>query len=202
MHDNDVSTTTDGTGNLSDMTSTQVNALRINTGANVDKYTSDELAVPTVEKAIQIANCFGMNICFRIGNLPTAYDTQENIAIWDSFIDLIKSYDFKHGIFSGNVQQIQCLRNIVGENWEGSYFGTGTESADAIIGLLSGMTNVSVILQYASLTADGVKKLHKNGIKVYAYSTAPTNAELLNASDMGVDIFQNAYAYKLNMPNT
>lgn len=202
MHDDDVSSTTDGTGNISEMTSTQVNALHIDTGANVDKYSQSELIVPTAEKAIQIANRYGMNICFRISDMPTTYESVSDKAIWDSFIELIRSYAFEHGAFSGSVEQIQCLRGIVGENWEGSYFGTGTESADTLIGLLAGMTNMSVIIQYSSLTAEGVKKLHKNGIKVYAYSTTPSNAELLNASDMGVDIFQNAYAYKLNMPTT
>ncbi len=54
MHDETVDRTTNGTGKISDMTYDQFRALRIDTGANVDKLTDDEKIPPNLEEFLLI----------------------------------------------------------------------------------------------------------------------------------------------------
>lgn len=54
MHDETVDRTTNGTGKISDMTYDQFRALRIDTGANIDKLTDDEKIPPNLEEFLLI----------------------------------------------------------------------------------------------------------------------------------------------------
>lgn len=58
MHDRDVSTTTDGTGNIDQLTWSQVQALTINQGVNVDIYSN--LKVPTLAQYLEICDAENM----------------------------------------------------------------------------------------------------------------------------------------------
>ncbi|WP_054722808.1 glycerophosphodiester phosphodiesterase family protein [Lacticaseibacillus nasuensis] len=55
MHDATVDRTTNGNGNIADMTFAQIQALKIDTGTNVSYLSADDLKVPTVEDYLAFA---------------------------------------------------------------------------------------------------------------------------------------------------
>lgn len=200
MHDADVSTTTNGVGIIEEMTDAEINALVINQGANVSHYTEDELRVPTLEQALTICNKYDMKICFRIDSFPS-YDTDANKMVWDNFINLIKEYGRENEIFSGSSSQLKILRTLVDNSWEANLYKNNSANADELISTLNTNNlheNVSVIIARELLTLEEVKKLHRNGIKVYAWDEKSVgNTDAKNLALWGVDILQNPSTNKV-----
>ncbi|MFD1900070.1 glycerophosphodiester phosphodiesterase family protein [Enterococcus termitis] len=54
MHDQTVDRMTNGKGKVSDLTLAQINALRIDQGANKESYSSEQLVIPTLEDFLGI----------------------------------------------------------------------------------------------------------------------------------------------------
>ena len=60
MHDSDISRTTNGIGEVKNLTFEQIRQYRIDVGSNIEQYSSDELIVPTFEEYVKICKQYGM----------------------------------------------------------------------------------------------------------------------------------------------
>ena len=200
MHDADVSITTNGTGNIQDLTDNEINNLLCNKIASYDysQFTDADLRVPTLEKVIQICLRYGMRMCFRIEPFPNSITTELHQTIWDNFEGLIKEYGIDNGIccYSGyNVAEMRMCRQLFGETAEMCIY-IGSVTAQEVIdwfGAAQLTGNRSVLLPISNVNLETVKTLHRNGIKVYAFtnSTTPEKETVRQAAYWGVDIFQN-----------
>lgn len=202
MHDADVSITTNGTGNIQDLTDEYINSLLCNkiTGYDYSQFSDDDLRVPTLEKAIQICLRYGMKMCFRIEPFPNEIETELHQTIWDNFETLVKAYSISADwcCYSGYnaLEMIRCI-TLFGEDAELCPY-IGSVSAQDVVDWFNAITSVtvkrkSVLLDASNLTLADVKLLHTNGIKVYAFtnSTSPTQAQMEQLATWGVDILQN-----------
>lgn len=202
MHDADVSITTNGTGNIQDLTDEYISGLLCNKSTLYDysKFTDDDLRVPTLEKVIQICLRYGMKMCFRIEPFPNQIETELHQTIWDNFERLVKEYGISADwcCYSGyNVaEMVRCI-TLFGEDAELCPF-LGTVSAQNVVDWFNAITSVtvkrkSVLLSTSNLTLADIKLLHSNGIKVYAFtnSTTPTQEQMEQLAYWGVDILQN-----------
>lgn len=200
MHDEDVSITTNGTGNMSELTDEYINSLLCNkiSGYDYSQFSDDDLRVPTLEKAIQICLRYGMKMCFRIEPLPNSMESERQIAIWTNFQTLIKAYGIADdwACYSGyNPNEMKLCRALLGENVELCPY-IGAVSAQGVVDWFTTANingNRSILLSANSLTLNDIKLLHTNGIKVYAFtnSSAPTQELMENLASWGADILQN-----------
>lgn len=202
MHDADVSITTNGTGNIQDLTDEYINSLLCNkiTGYDYSQFTDDDLRVPTLEKAIQICLRYGMKMCFRIEPFPNQIETELHQTIWDNFERLVKEYGISADwcCYSGYnyAEMIRCI-TLFGEDAELCPY-LGAVSAQDVVDWFNNITSVtvknkSILLNASNITLADVKLLHANGIKVYAFtnSTTPTQELMEQFATWGVDILQN-----------
>lgn len=198
MHDATVDGTTDGTGAIKEMTDAEIAALALDTGNNVNKYTREELKVPTVEEVIKICNKYGVNICFRLASL---YTNTSGIAHFRSLIDLVKKNGQENAIFSGNVKQMEMLKTFT-DNWHGQVY-VDTASEQDVIDMIdtyvaNGWTNMSILATYAATTKNAVEYCHSKGYK-YCVSDIPTDEDsdiiVSHLQSLGVDICQSGHIY-------
>lgn len=207
MHDEDVSITTNGTGNLSELSDEYIESLLCNkiSGYDYSQFTNSELRVPTLEKVIQICVKYGMKMCFRIEPFPSDMSTDDNTLIWNNFANLIKEYNITDGIYSGyNSAEMKLCRTLIGENENLCPFRGNTTSGQDYIDFFetAGITGKrSVLLYYENATFADIKLLHKNGIEVYVFynGTRPTMAEVDQWASWGVEILQNPSIPKLTI---
>ena len=202
MHDEDVSITTNGTGNLSELSDDYINGLLCNkiTSYDYSQFTDDDLRVPTLEKAIQICLRYGMKMCFRIEPFPNQIETEFHQLIWDNFETLVKAYGITsdYCCYSGyNMLEMQRCRTLFGSDAEiCPYLGSSVSTAQDVVDWFTSANidgNRSILLLANGITLSDVKLLHTNGIKVYAYtgSTTPTKELMEQLANWGTDILQN-----------
>lgn len=202
MHDADVSITTNGIGNIQDLTDDYINGLLCNklSGYDYSQFSDADLRVPTLEKVIQICIRYGMKMCFRIEPFPNQIETERHQIIWDNFERVVKEYDISNDwcCYSGynTLEMIRC-RTLFGEDAEiCPYLGSSISSAQDVVDWFENISmtgNRSILLSASALTLADVKLLHTNGIKVYAFtgSSTPTQEMMEQLATWGVDILQN-----------
>ena len=202
MHDADVSITTNGTGNIQDLTDEYIDSLLCNklSGYDYSQFTDADLRVPTLEKAIQICLRYGMKMCFRIEPFPNQIETELQQTIWDNFETLVKAYGIQNDwcCFSGyNTAEMARCVTLFGEDVDICPY-LGAVTAQDVVDWFNSFTttvmrNKSVLLLASNITLADVKLLHTNGIKVYAFtnSTSPTQEQMEQLATWGVDILQN-----------
>lgn len=205
MHDEDVSITTNGTGNLSELTDEYIESLLCNKIQTYDytQFTNDDLRVPTLEKVIQICLRYGMKMCFRIEPFPNNMNTEQNAEIWNNFVNLIKAYGISSEWASysayNSLSMILCL-DLLGDVEVCPFLGNSMTAQDYVdwfndSGRQSYFVNAkkAVLMPANSVTLEGVKLLHTNGIRVYAFTngTVPTQEQMEQLATWGVDILQN-----------
>lgn len=90
MHDETVDRTTNGTGNVKNMTLAQIKALNIDAGNHVAKYSGDDLKVPTMEEYLIILRDTGVVPVIEIKD--AAYTS----ANYDSFVKLLQRFGLEN----------------------------------------------------------------------------------------------------------
>ena len=139
-----------------------------------------------------------MRVCIRLGSLPVKYETADEKQSWDSLLELVDKYMLNNAIFSGRYKHIKVLKAI-SNNYHGQVLSEETETyqttKDVIDSFIdSEFTNCSVLAKYEATNQELVKYAHINGYRYVCYSEATPTVEMLeNASNWGVDIYQNAY---------
>ena len=210
MHNNTVDETTDGTGTMSELTDAYINSLHIdyapsNAGYDIDDFNQNELYVPTLDEIVSICVRYGMKMCFRLGTMPATLDS-DTLGLWDKFEAIIKKYNIPMSdcCFSGIPQQVKICVDKFGADTEFSCYISPTATAQDYVNWFNdplkqtGAVKKSAIINTNVLDAAGVELLHKNGIKVYAYTNAyviPTNELVKTLANWGVELYQNSSVY-------
>lgn len=205
IHDNTVDRTTDGTGELSEMSDAEINALNINQtgpGYDLSDFDSSELKIPTFEQVLQQCVRYDMKMVIRLHEFPNTYQTEEAKAVWDDFVDLLNSYGVKAedvSCYLDTGTKATICRTLIGDDVEISTFQGQDATAQDLIDFFTEHSitgNRAAIINKNQVDLAAVKLLHSNGIRVYVYgTTSATDAS--NFATMGVDIFQNGKLYKL-----
>ncbi len=183
MHDETVDRTTNGTGNISDMTYDQFRALRIDTGANVDKLTDDEKIPPNLEEFLLI--CKKNNRIPVVEIKATGGYTKEQLQLIKTISDRIGMTE-KTIFISFNYDMLVLMREIFPFN-ELQWVYQGTINTDVItklktLGLPCGL---DINENNASLTKDNVNLLHANRLKIGAWTVRYNSFEKMK--DLGID---------------
>ena len=183
MHDETVDRTTNGTGNISDMTYDQFRALRIDTGANVDKLTDDEKIPPNLEEFLLI--CKKNNRIPVVEIKATGGYTKEQLQLIKTISDGIGMTE-KTIFISFNYDMLVLMREIFPFN-ELQWVYQGTINTDVItklktLGLPCGL---DINENNASLTKDNVNLLHANRLKIGAWTVEYNSFEKMK--DLGID---------------
>jgi glycerophosphoryl diester phosphodiesterase len=104
MHDKTVDRTTNGTGNVADLTIGEVKSLKIDFGNNIEMYPN--LTVPTLEEYFLVCKKWDMIPIVEIKNYI-------GIIAYDSFIELVKKHGLENKIIvlSFDLPVLQEIRN-------------------------------------------------------------------------------------------
>ena len=183
MHDETVDRTTNGTGKISDMTYDQFRALRIDTGANIDKLTDDEKIPPNLEEFLLI--CKKNNRIPVVEIKATGGYTKEQLQLIKTISDGIGMTE-KTIFISFNYDMLVLMREIFPFN-ELQWVYQGTINTDVItklktLGLPCGL---DINENNASLTKDNVNLLHANRLKIGAWTVHYNSFEKMK--DLGID---------------
>ncbi len=183
MHDETVDRITNGTGKISDMTYDQFRALRIDTGANVDKLTDDEKIPPNLEEFLLI--CKKNNRIPVVEIKATGGYTKEQLQLIKTISDGIGMTE-KTIFISFNYDMLVLMREIFPFN-ELQWVYQGTINTDVItklktLGLPCGL---DINENNASLTKDNVNLLHANRLKIGAWTVGYNSFEKMK--DLGID---------------
>jgi glycerophosphoryl diester phosphodiesterase len=186
MHDNDVSRTTNGTGNIYEKTYAEVQALTIDAGANIDQYPN--LKVPTLAEYLAVCRRYGSvaNIDIkRIASYEALITEIKNHGMIDS---CVFSTDGEYGI--KNVRQFTNAPIIL--------FGYEGTTAAELCAIAELYTDVWVSPSISNISGiSDVNAVHAKHIPVSAWATSNiTTAETLIS--YGVDCITSDSIAKLS----
>lgn len=192
LHDDDLSISTNGTGNLSESTDTYINSLYINQGVNVDQYTHQELHIPTLAEVLAIARTYGKQVSIRLGSLPNNIDTEENLNAWTSFMEIINKYSGKEYILSGdNFSQLAPIQNFMNAMCE--LFITDNSDIRNLITTAknNNIAHMMFFKPYEDITENEIIAAHENGYKIAVYHDTSNQTLINNDITAGYDVIQN-----------
>ena len=204
MHNASIDDTTDGTGNIAELTDEYLETVHIDVGPNIEQYSQAQLVIPTLEDAIHIARKYGMKIYFRITAM-TSNNYLTDKAGWDSFVAIIKKYRCENMIFGGNAftDVLPLVRDMNLDwciNWDVSNSQDAIPQIDAYI--KNGVQNATLFMPYTTVTKEIIQYARENGYKVMVYDPSTgtptvTESEALHLSSLGVDILSSVVHFDL-----
>ena len=170
MHDDTVDRTTNGTGNVSDMTLEQIKSLNIT--VNMDNYSTAEVTVPTLEEYL---------ICCKKYNLVPVIEIKSTINV-ANFIQIIREYGMENKVIviSFSNDMLINLRNLSDK------IKIQTLTFVSIEQCLQ--YNFDIDISYANswLTEENVKLAHNSGIEINVWTVDELGLRD-NLISMGVD---------------
>lgn len=172
MHDATVDRTTNGTGNVADMTLEQIKALTIDAGANISKY--PDLKVPTLREYL---------ICCKRYNMVPIIECK-TITNVEGFFNILQELNMVKQVIVISFQNstLQALREFSKDIRIQTLSPGNVEQGIR----LCKQYNFDVDLYYPDATEDVVKQYHNNGIKVNVW-TVNDDAIRLELESFGVD---------------
>lgn len=177
MHDTTVDRTTDGTGTITTMTSSQIDALTIDYGANIESHPN--LKVPTLESVFKLCRKYGKNVAMRINGITN----------YDAFCALCKKYRLENAIYMVTFSEAALLKNGIGDVTVMYVAPTSMTPTDVLawIDTLPTYNNQTINVYINGITESVVHYAHSKGLYVAAYFVDNlTTAQ--NLEVMGVDI--------------
>lgn len=176
MHDTTIDRTTDGTGNVNDLTLDQIKTLNIDAGSNIASY--PRLKVPTLEE--YLITCKNYNLVPYI-ELKGVYSSSN----YADFVALLRKYGFetKSIVISGSMTVLREIR-----------FNTPLTHLQYVTNAIYPTTisdtvdlgNSSITLEYTIATQSLIDELHGNGLKVGVWTL--NNYEIAKSMiELGVD---------------
>ena len=202
MHDDTIDRTTDGTGAIKDLTDDYLQTVHIDVGPNIEQYSQEELVIPTLEKAIQIARKYGMKLYFRVASI-TGNSYQADKSAWDSFIAIIRKYRCEGMLFGGNaLTDLLPLHRDLGLDWCINY---DVYSSEAVFQQITdyvnaGIKNATIFTTSDILTDAHITAAREHGFKVMVHLIVDntTKEQCLEWSNKGVDIIGGVVNYDLS----
>lgn len=190
IHDDTVDASTDGTGNVADLTTEYLDSLTVKSG--------EDTKLAHLEDVMATCKGYGTKIFFRLGNLPGSYSTSDEKDIWNKFVALVEKYDMQNdSIFSqgvaGSLNVIRALR----PTWAESLF-TSSSRNDPTTALSKAKQQVAankgVKFYYHGYSSGMSKELvdycHSNDVGVVAIADSGTVTEVRNMIKLGCDMYQ------------
>lgn len=179
FHDDTVDRMTDGTGNVADLTLTQIKALKIDAGANIGKYPN--LRVPTLNEYLEVCKREGL---VPVMELKSSNFTSANI---DKFIDTIKAYGFEEkciviSFYLANLQAVRSRSTKIVLQYL-------TDINDGRIADIKALGNAGFDCSFSNppLTKALVEQAHLNGLHVNSWGLT-TVTQIRNMISYGVDM--------------
>lgn len=167
MHDDTVDRTTDGTGNIYEMTLEEVRALTITGGNNIENYSG--LKVPTLEEFLSVCKIYG---CIPVIELKKSAIDYEKLAATVKNAGLIESCIFT----AWSTGMIDAIRNTGCPEAVGLINGYASSTDyDALVDEVTKLGNAGVALQIddgTKLTDEVIAKAHTNNIYVCVWETS------------------------------
>ena len=172
MHDDTVDRTTNGTGNVADMTLEQIKALTIDAGSNIAKY--PDLKVPTLREYL---------ICCKRYNLVPIIECK-TITNVEGFYNILQELNMVKQVIviSFTNATLQALREF-SKDIRIQTLSPGAVEAGIT---LCKQYNFDVDLHEVNVTEDVVKQYHNNGIKVNVW-TVNKDTRRQELESFGVD---------------
>jgi len=165
MHDATVDRTTNGTGNVKDLTLSQIKSYNIDVGVNIELYPS--LKVPTLEEYLTVCRKWGAIPLMQIDKLPNNLESPE----YNNFLQILKNYGYEESaiVVAIDVNRLNKMRSFskkVHLNYLISYLGT------AVINTAISIGNCSIAFNKDSgaLDQNAINYAHNNGIHVNAFT--------------------------------
>lgn len=178
MHDLTVDKMTNGTGNVSDMTLSQIQSLIIDNGFNIAMYPN--LKVPTFEDFLLVCKKYGCVPIIEIKAQTNPY-TSKNL---DDFISIVKKHGFEYNsvMITNNFTICTEVRNR-NNNIVIQPLALITQSN---LDFVKSLGNGGIDTDATKVTKDEVELAHSQGVLVNCFtpSTADDVQRLLN---MGID---------------
>ena len=195
IHDDDISLTTNGTGNLSELSDSYIATVHVNRGTNVGESTDEELRIPKLEDVLALCVSYGVYASIRLGSLPTDRSTAAHAASIDSFFEIINKFDAEKMIFSGSNGQIAIVKGISSRLPCQVYYDEATTSE--VNGFIEtcverNYSNMSFLADADYLTASKIQTLHSHGIVVAGYTDTSDPEDIDPYVKAGIDIIQTA----------
>ena len=190
MHDNTVDRTTNGTGNVSDMTLAQIKALNIDSGSNISVY--NDLKVPTLEEYL--------DVCYMQEIIPVI-ELKTNIPVEkiSDFYTIIKEKGFENActVISFSTTLLETLRNL-----------SSTINIQALLPMSEAnidycqQHNFDIDSDISTATEVLVKYAHNKNVKVNVYTlTSSSTMSPVHLTDINVDYITTDSIY-LSYSNT
>lgn len=180
LHNATVDAMTNGTGTLSQMTSTQINALTIDAGANIEQYPN--LKIPTIDQFLAVCKKYG---CIPILDLKKV----QNSNSIPPLVAKIKAWGLLDAsiILSTSTGTINLFRNKGFNNMIAYTTNAGT-NLETVLADASAIKNCAVDLGVpdANLTKDVVTAFHNANIPVFTWTT-DVMADAEAQVEIGVD---------------
>lgn len=192
IHDDTVDASTNGTGNVKDLSTEYIDSLKVN-------YGEDE-HIAHLEDVMAICKGYGTKIFFRLGNLPSSYSTSDEKDIWDKFIALVEKYDMQYdSIFSQGVAGSLNVLKSLRPTWAQSNF-TSSSNNNKETALQKAKQQADNAYNshikfyyhgYASgMTKELVDYCHSKGVGVIAIANDTTVDEVREMIKLGCDMYQ------------
>lgn len=174
MHDLTVDRTTNGSGNVADLTYAQIQALTIDLFA--DYYPNTK--VPTFEEYLVVCKKYGMVPVIELKEgIYSASD-------YDSLVAHIKKYNFEEKciVISGGLTYLQEIRT----RSKRIVLHLVTTISDASIAAMLSLKNAGLTVLYTEATKVLIEQAHSNGIQVSVW-TVNLHVDAKVAISNGVD---------------
>lgn len=186
MHDDTVDRTTNGTGNVSDLSLTQIKELYIDAPMFVNLY-NNTLRVPTLKEFL---------ICCRRNNITPVME-MKILVNYQNLINLIIDYGFENNciIVSGDIEHLKNLRKL-NKNIHLGLFASSYSST-----ILNNVTklgvNSGILFELSVLTENYLKRFRDLNCFVGAYVTDDYN-DLEKFTNWGVDFIMTNRLLNMN----
>lgn len=172
MHDPTIDRMTNGSGLVSSLTYAHLQKVRIDTGRNVQAYTVEQLAVPTLENFL--------DICAKQGLIPVIEIKEEtaSASAYDDLYNMLNQYGFVSSqtqIISFNLEPLQEMRKRLPAPH--IVYLTHDISDELIAQALTLGSNSGIGCVYTKLDAEKSQAVHKAGLSVGAWTVPASDFE-------------------------
>lgn len=177
FHDATVDRMTDGTGNIAEMTSTQIEALTIDAGSHIEDYPN--LKIPKLSEYLKV--------CRKYSCVPVI--EIKSVSHYDNLVNVILTYGFEaSGILLGRVGSVAAIRRITDRIM---YWGLVSSSSDisTAYDTISQYRNVGLSIDIGNegFTENFINTAHANNVVIGCYTVYnPAAAE--EWFDIGADV--------------
>lgn len=175
MHDDNVDRMTNGTGNVSSLTLSQIKALNIDSGNNVNAYPS--LKIPTFEEYLIT--------CKKSGLVPII-ELKESCDITkiQNLVSILKTYNMEYRsiIISFGLNLLQEVRRYSSVKLQ---YLVNTITADAINSVVA-LGNAGIDSSYSTVVQQNIIDCHNQGVEVNAWTVDDFDA-CLQLVNWGID---------------